>query len=1268
MNLLITSWILLIPNCYANQINYNHQQLDKFTNESGLKVDQQSQPNGFKVVNKRSYSLYGSNNKQIQERLKSPSRYPPTFLRTFDEAVLEEGASLSLNCVAYGNPLPQVTWLLDGYPVLDISRYRIGDYVTKDGRLVSYVNITSVLAQDGGLYECTASNDVDTVRHSRRINILGPPFIRPMKNISGVAEESLIINCPIGGYPIETIFWERENIRLPYNHRQKVLANGTLIINDVERATDQGKYTCGARNKEGVEAKGSFYVSVLVRPFIDPFNFSSNLQSGQRYNALCSVTRGDPPIEIRWLKDGRPITGVSSSSMDSNPSSSPHPLGIDIIQVKDFSSHLTFESLGPEHRGNYTCIATNSAGSDLHNASMIIHVPPRWHIEPRDTAVIKDQLAIIDCQADGFPVPQTHWSRAEEPSTNFKPINSSPHLRVFENGSLAIHNAQKSDAGYYLCQTSNNIGSGLSKVIKLTVHVAAHFETKFNVHTVRKGQEARVQCKAIGDKPITINWLKDKISFNPRDDVRYELFEEASSEGLISEILIRSADRRDSALFTCNTFNGFGKDETNVQLLLQEPPDAPQDVKISDHDGRSATITWSPPYPGNSPIMEYIVQYKLEKEKWTASRGFWNGSAPGGATLYKLKNLHPVTHYQLRMFATNAIGRSEASQIIHFRTDEEAPGGPPLHIKAIPISSSSIRVTWKPPKKELTFGVIKGYYVGYKVAKDTDEAGGQRAVNGEGEGSKVEGSPNGASYTYKTLEAKDRSSNEEAHITGLTRATKYFVTVQAFNSKGSGPASEEVLVQTLEKDPPVSPNLKVNSKTSYSITISWSIDQQAQTDPPTGYIIHMKRSNSDKWESIEVSASQTSHTFEGLSCGTSYQFYIIAFNEIGKSDPSNIIYVKTEGLAPVAPDKHSLLSINSTNAVIHLDSWHDGGCPMNKIEIMYKEEKRSDWLSLPFIFPSPSSSSVPSSSSSSSATLSSSRDEKDILLNNLRPATNYDLKITATNEAGPIQAAYSFKTSFKANRGHSLIGNEASKSSADHSLYLDMNLLLPTTITIGVTFIILTFLVCLIFLKKRQNNISFYENPGIYDSGKCEPVNESVRLTQLDAGSMKKSTGDAASALDSGYFPSPYAMTKIENEKNEVNGVLQMETKRPINSPIKKHSTSESGEPLYATVKRTPRPPRSDVHVYHYPMTQATSDSGCNSEASWQNMVTPSQSSHEATINSATLVRFHEGPSEKGLSSTPMTSMYSVYTDRQPMLMCQSSQRFNGSYSRGSIS
>lgn len=48
-----------------------------------------------------------------------------------------------------------------------------------------------------------------SIKHTRRINIYGPPFVRPMKNISAVAGESMVLNCPATGYPIESIHWER---------------------------------------------------------------------------------------------------------------------------------------------------------------------------------------------------------------------------------------------------------------------------------------------------------------------------------------------------------------------------------------------------------------------------------------------------------------------------------------------------------------------------------------------------------------------------------------------------------------------------------------------------------------------------------------------------------------------------------------------------------------------------------------------------------------------------------------------------------------------------------------------------------------------------------------------------------------------------------------------------------------------------------------------------------------------------------------------------
>lgn len=99
--------------------------------------------------------------------------------------------------------------------------------------------------------------------------------------------------------------------------------------------------------------------------------------------------------------------------------------------------------------------------------------------------------------------------------------------------------------------------------------VAAHFESKFRAETVRKGHQIRLRCESFGDKPLTIVWLKDKLPFSPQDDPRYELTDESNAYGLSSEIVIRSADRRDSALFTCLTSNAYGHDDTNIQLITQ---------------------------------------------------------------------------------------------------------------------------------------------------------------------------------------------------------------------------------------------------------------------------------------------------------------------------------------------------------------------------------------------------------------------------------------------------------------------------------------------------------------------------------------------------------------------------------------------------------------------------------------------------------------------------------------------------------------------------
>lgn len=67
------------------------------------------------------------------------------------------------------------------------------------------------------------------------------------------------------------------------------------------------------------------------------------------------------PEQIEWHKDGKRLSNTGPLSK------------INVIQVTEYSVTLAFESVQPEHRGNYTCVASNAAGRTSVSDSMIIH-------------------------------------------------------------------------------------------------------------------------------------------------------------------------------------------------------------------------------------------------------------------------------------------------------------------------------------------------------------------------------------------------------------------------------------------------------------------------------------------------------------------------------------------------------------------------------------------------------------------------------------------------------------------------------------------------------------------------------------------------------------------------------------------------------------------------------------------------------------------------------------------------------------------------------
>lgn len=166
-----------------------------------------------KKEDKGMYQCFVRNDQESAEasaELKLGGRFdPPVIRQAFQEETMEPGPSVFHKCVAGGNPTPEISWELDGKKIANNDRYQIGQYVTVNGDVVSYLNITLVHSNDGGLYKCIAKSKVGIAEHSAKLNVYGLPYIRQMEKKAIVAGETLIVTCPVAGYPIESIVWER---------------------------------------------------------------------------------------------------------------------------------------------------------------------------------------------------------------------------------------------------------------------------------------------------------------------------------------------------------------------------------------------------------------------------------------------------------------------------------------------------------------------------------------------------------------------------------------------------------------------------------------------------------------------------------------------------------------------------------------------------------------------------------------------------------------------------------------------------------------------------------------------------------------------------------------------------------------------------------------------------------------------------------------------------------------------------------------------------
>ncbi|XP_022237135.1 Down syndrome cell adhesion molecule homolog [Limulus polyphemus] len=627
-------------------------------------------------------------------------------------------------------------------------------------------------------------------------SVFSLPYLSSSSNFTVTAGETAVLDCPFGAAPGGEVSWEKDGRRLPDNQRQRIYPNGSLIISNVNRNEDVGHFECSGSTQGSPVSRKVITLNVKVAPAIDPFSFKSDLYEGSRAAVTCVVVAGDPPISMKWLKDGRQLNDGDH--------------GTSVYVADDgYVSTLTLNNLSRRNNGNYTCKASNSVGTDSSSAQLEVKAPPHWTKPPVDSDAILGRSVMLHCQAEGHPAPHIRWKVAKGPP---------------------------------------------------------HFVSRFSSQTVRRGDRATIRCNSIGESPIYLQWLVNGNEFNPSDRRSYIYREDPSPEGTQAEITIPSTTRDDSAIYTCIARNDYGEDRMNIQVNVQEVPDTPHNIRVEKVTSHEISLIWSLPYNGNSEITEFQVQWREEHDQWSQVN---QKLMSGTETAATISNLKPQTRYRFRVRATNSIGVGRFSNAIQEETAAEPPRTAPSGIRAVAVNSRAILVSWMMLREPGTGDFVKGYYVGIK--------------------------PRGSSqpFTYRTVVLRDEDLAEQ-EISGLERNTDYVIVVQAFNNKGPGPSSDEVYVRTPQFDRPSTPMLKVSVTTATSITVTW--DASSDPDCPVSkYILNYKMEGTKSWQQINIHEDENTHTLLSLDCGAIYQFYLVAINVVGKSEPSQTISAKTAG-------------------------------------------------------------------------------------------------------------------------------------------------------------------------------------------------------------------------------------------------------------------------------------------------------------------------------------------------------------------------------------
>ncbi|XP_063811300.1 neurofascin isoform X9 [Pseudophryne corroboree] len=801
------------------------------------------------------------------------SRSPLWPKENLDPVVVNEGASLTLQCNPPPSlPPPVIFWMSSSMEPITQNR-RVSQGLNGD------LYFSNVLREDALTdYSCNArSHFTHTIQQknaytlkvltTREVPERTPTFLLPTGTSSTklvLRDEDLLLECIASGVPTPEIMWYKKGGELPSQKLKFENFNKTLRITPVSEE-DSGEYFCQASNRMG-SIRHTISVRVKAAPYWldEPRNLI--LAPGENGRLVCRAN-GNPKPTIQWLING-----------DAIPAGAPNP------NFEVAGDTIIFREVQSGNSAVFQCNASNTHGYLLANAFISILDVASRVLGPRNQLirVIEYNRTQLDCPYFGSPIPTLRWFKNGQGSNL-----DGGNYRVHENGTLEINVVRKEDQGKYTCVATNILGNA-ENTVRLEVKEPTRIIKGPEDQIARRGSSVRLDCRIRSDPSLrlTVTWMKDD----------NQLYISSRMKKEDDALTIFGVAEKDQGSYTCVAKTELDQDFAKAYLTIQDKPDPPMDLELTDLAERSVRLTWIPGDDNNSPITGFIVQFEEDRYQ----PGTWHNmaSVPGNVNS-ALLHLSPYVNYQFRVLALNDLGSSMPSPSSErYQTTGASPEVNPSDVRGVGNRKDNMEITWTPLNSTQTYGPNLRYNVKWRQ-RHTGEAWSNVTV-----------------WTNR-------------HVVWNTPVfTPYEIRVQAENEFGRAPEPNTVIGFSGEDYPKAAPtDIKLRVMNSTAISLQWTRVASASIQ---GSLLEYRAyywRESSLLKGLWVSRKKQQQSFIGdrvrgvvsyLIPYSNYKLYLVAVNGRGDGPKSDIKeFTMPEG----APSQPKTFRVSEPNQEVIMVEW-----------------------------------------------------------------------------------------------------------------------------------------------------------------------------------------------------------------------------------------------------------------------------------------------------------------------------------------------------------